>query len=174
LNPFESRLQLLTQLQANLLTMVNSSVLEATTARKRLEQRIRELEQHETQAAAEHEKAVSGGEEQSEALAEWPARTRERIAELQRDLADMVQIEAQLQERATQMHDQLSDFRVTIDLLSAKLVAARTAGVLGEVLDTLQNAVTYMEITVMGAAVADGLTPKSQRGKTGLAGEPVK
>ncbi len=46
------------------------------------------------------------------------------------------------------MQDQITDFRNTMELVSAKVVAARTSAVTAEALDTLRDALTYIELVV--------------------------
>ncbi|HEY3873104.1 MAG TPA: hypothetical protein VGM10_32410 [Actinocrinis sp.] len=49
------------------------------------------------------------------------------------------------------MQEQVSDFRVAMDLAYARLALARTSGVADEVLGTLGDAVTYMEMAIKAA-----------------------
>lgn len=151
MNEFEDRLSVVARMQAELLEVVHRSVLDVVTARKRLEERIEESEEAEHRIAEQHGQAVAAGEEQADLLADQSARARQRIQELHDDLDALRGAEELLAARAAVMQDQISDFRNAVALVSAKVVAARTSAVAGEALDTLRDALTYVEMVVMEA-----------------------
>jgi phage shock protein A len=150
-NEFEDRLSVVARMQAELLESVHRSVLDVVTARKRLEERIEESEESEHRIAEQHRQAVAAGEERADLLADQSARTRQRIQELHDDLDALRGAEELLTARAAVMQDQISDFRNAMALVSAKVVAARTSAVAGEALDTLRDALTYVEFVVVEA-----------------------
>lgn len=148
---FESRLIAIGRIQSELLVLLHRSTLDVVTARKRLEARIEDFEAHEAQARSQHDQAVAGAEDQAETLERWSEQAQARIATLRADLAALQEVEDQLTERSAQMQEQVSDFRVAMDLAYARLALARTSGVADEVLGTLGDAVTYMEMAIKAA-----------------------
>jgi phage shock protein A len=147
-NEFDDRMAAVARAQLDLLDLVHRSVLDVVAARKQLEKRIGELEQGGRRVAEQHGAAVAAGEEQAELLANQSARVEERIGELREDLAGLRGAEDLLTARAALMQEQIADFRNTMALISAKVVAARTSAVTGEALDTLRDALTYVEFVV--------------------------
>jgi phage shock protein A len=147
-NEFEDRLSTVARMQADLLELVHRTVLDVVAARKRLQERIEELEEGGRRLTEQHKQAVAAGEEQADLLAEQSARAEQRIRELRDDLDGLRGAEESLTTRATLMQDQITDFRNTMALVSAEVVAARTSAVAGEALDTLRDALTYIEFVV--------------------------
>ena len=145
---FEERLANVARAQTELLAVVHRTTLDIVAARKRLEERIEDLEESDHRVAEQHAAAALAGEEQADVLAEQSARTEQLIRELREDLDGLHGAEELLNARAAQMQDQISDFRNAMTLVSAKMVAARTSAVAGEALDTLRDALTYIEFVV--------------------------
>ncbi len=145
---FEERLANVARAQTELLAVVHRTTLDIVAARKRLEERIEDLEESDHRVAEQHTAAALAGEEQADVLAEQSARTEQLIRELREDLDGLHGAEELLNARAAQMQDQISDFRNAMTLVSAKMVAARTSAVAGEALDTLRDALTYIEFVV--------------------------
>lgn len=148
MNEFEDRMVTVARMQADLLELVHRATLDVVAARKRVEERIEDLEAGERGISEQHSAAAAAGEEQADLLAEQSARARQRIQELRTDLDGLRGAEDLLTVRATAMQDQITDFRNTMDLVSAKVVAARTSAVAAEALDTLRDALTYIELVV--------------------------
>jgi chromosome segregation ATPase len=145
---FEDRLAAVARMQADLLELVHRSTLDVVAARKRLDERIEDLEAAERRIADQHRAAAAAGEEDADLLQDQSARTRQRVQELRADLDGLRGAEDLLTARAAQMQDQITDFRNTMELVSAKVVAARTSAVTAEALDTLRDALTYIELVV--------------------------
>src|SRR5438309_979488 len=135
-------------MQTDLLELVHRTVLDVVEARKRLDERIEELEDGRRRSVENHQAAVAGGEQQAELLAAQAERAQEHISELRADLDRLRDAEELLNSRAAQMQDQIANFRNTVALISAQVVAARTSAVAGEALDTLRDALTYVEYVV--------------------------
>ena len=152
----DRRLDRITQIQLELANEARRFLADIATARKRLEGRIQDLERHAAEAAGQYEQAVAAGESEVAALQEWSVRARPRVEELQGELTRIRELEAEMARRARQMYDQYSDFVTVKETVRAKLFAARTAGVGGEVLDALRDALTYMDMVIESAAT-DGL-----------------
>ena len=148
MNEFEDRLANVARAQTELLAVVHRTTLDVVAARKRLEERIEDLEEGDHRVTEQHAAAAEAGEEQADLLAEQSARTGQLIRELREDLDGLRGAEELLSARAAQMQDQISDFRNAMTLVSAKMVAARTSAVAGEALDTLHDALTYIEFVV--------------------------
>jgi len=147
-NEFEDRLAAVARMQADLLELVHRASLDVIAARKRLQARIEELEAGRRRIAEQHSAAAAGGEESADLLAQQSARAQHHIEELRADLDGLREGEQLLAARAALMQGQITDFRNTMALLSAKVVAARTSAVAGEALDTLRDALTYIELVV--------------------------
>lgn len=145
---FEERLANVARAQTELLAVVHRTSLDVVAARKRVEERIEDLEESERRVAEQHAAAAEAGEEQAELLGEQSARIGERIRELREDLDGLLGAEELLGARAALMQDQIADFRNTMTLVAAKVVAARTSAVAAEALDTLRDALTYIEFVV--------------------------
>jgi chromosome segregation ATPase len=156
MNEVDRRLDRIAQIQLELANETRRFVADIATAAKRLERRFQELEQHAAEVAGQYEQAVAAGESEVATLQEWSVRARSRVEELQAELARVRELEAEMAERARQMYDQYSDFNTAKEAARAKLFAARTAGVGGEVLDALRDALTYMDLVIESAAT-DGL-----------------
>jgi chromosome segregation ATPase len=122
--------------------------LDVVTARKRLQERIDDLDEAGRRIAEQHSAAVAAGEDQADLLADQSARTGQRVQELRDDLDGLRGAEELLTARSTAMQDQISDFRNAVALVSAQVVAARTSAVAAEALDTLRDALTYVEYVV--------------------------
>lgn len=148
MNEFEDRLAAVARVQAQLLDLVHRATLDVVAARKRVAGRIEELEEADRRIVEQYEAAVAAGEEQADLLADQSARTQARIRELRDDLDGLEGAEDLLGERAALMQDQIADLRNTMALVSAKVVAARTSAVAAEALDTLRDALTYIEFVV--------------------------
>jgi chromosome segregation ATPase len=147
-NEFEDRLATVVRMQADLLELVHRETLDIVTARKHLEERIEDLEEGSRRIGEQHSAAAAAGEDRADLLADQSARAQQRIQELRDDLSGLRGAEDLLTARAAVMQDQISDFRNTMALVSAKVVAARTSAVAGEALDTLRDALTYIELVV--------------------------
>lgn len=148
MNEFENRLATVAHMQADLLELVHRSTLGIVAARKRLDERIGDLEAADRRIAEEHSAAAAAGEESADLLADQSARTRQRIQELRSDLDGLRSAEDLLTTRAAEMQDQITDFRNAMEVVFAKVVAARTSAVTAEALDTLRDALTYIELVV--------------------------
>jgi chromosome segregation ATPase len=148
MNEFEDRLATVARIQTDLLELVHRTTLDVVAARKRVEGRIEDLEADGRRIAEQHAAAEAAGEEQVDLLTDQSARARRRVQELRADLDGLRGAEDLLTTRAAAMQDQITDFRNTIALVSAKVVAARTSAVAGEALDTLRDALTYIELVV--------------------------
>lgn len=135
-------------MQTVLLEVVHRATVDVVAARKRLEERIDDLEEGGRRIGDQHAAAVAAGEEQADLLAEQSARAQQRAQELRADLDELRRAEELLTARAAQMQDQIADFRNTMALVNAKAIAARTSGVAAEALDTLRDALTYIELVV--------------------------
>jgi gas vesicle protein len=155
MSEFEDRLATVARAQADLLEVVHHATLEIVAARKRLEERIEDLEESGRGLAEQHSAAATAGEDQADLLADQSARTAQRVRELREDLDGLLGAEELLSARAALMQDQIADFRNAMALVSAKVVAARTSAVAGEALDTLRDALTYIEYVVAEAKKAD-------------------
>jgi phage shock protein A len=147
-NEFEDRLAAVARMQADLLELVHRASLDVVAARKRLQTRIEDLEAGRRRVAEQHSAAAAAGEESADLLAQQAARAQHHIEELRGDLDGLREGEWLLAARAALMQDQITDFRNTMVLVSAKVVAARTSAVAGEALDTLRDALTYIELVV--------------------------
>jgi len=147
-NEFEDRLAAVARMQADLLELVHRASLDVVAARKRLQTRIEDLEAGRRRVAEQHSAAAAAGEESADLLAQQAARAQHHIEELRGDLDGLREGERLLAARAELMQDQITDFRNTMALVSAKVVAARTSAVAGEALDTLRDALTYIELVV--------------------------
>jgi gas vesicle protein len=156
MNEFEDRLATVARVQAELLEVVHRATLDVVAARKRLEERIEDLEESGRRVAQQHAAAAEAGEEQADLLADQSARTGQRVRELREDLDGLLGAEELLSARAALMQDQIADFRNAMALVSAKVVAARTSAVAGEALDTLRDALTYIEFVVAESRKAGG------------------
>jgi hypothetical protein len=164
-NEFEDRLAAVARAQSQLLELVHRATLDVMAARKRVLGRIEELEESDRRIVEQHDAAVEAGEEQADLLADQSARTRERIRELRYDLDGLVGAEDLLSERAALMQDQIADLRNTMALVSAKVIAARTSAVAGEALDTLRDALTYIEFVVAESKQAESKSSGNDRRK---------
>jgi hypothetical protein len=172
MNEFEDRLATVAHMQTDLLELVHRTALDVVAARKRVELRIAELEENGRRIAEQHAAAVAAGEEQAELLAQQGERDEERVRELRADLDGLRGAEDLLNARAAEMQDQIADFRNAVALVSAKVVAARTSAVAGEVLDTLRDAVTYVELMVIEAAEGRNRRHRISAGRTVSAPPP--
>jgi len=166
---FEDRLAAVARMQADLLELVHRSTLDIVAARKRLDERIEDLETAESRITEQHRAAAAAGEEEADLLQDQSVRTRQRIQELREDLDGLRGAEDLLTARAAQMQDQITDFRNTMELVSAKVVAARTSAVTAEALDTLRDALTYIELVV-----AEPGRRRAERGKVTIKPAPPR
>jgi chromosome segregation ATPase len=161
---FEDRVAVVARMQTDLLTMVHRTALDVVAARKRLEERVEELEEGRRHIVDSHAAAVAAGEQQAELLEAQAARAQEHITELRTDLDRLRGAEELLASRAQQMQDQIASFRNAMALISAQVAAARTSAVAGEALDTLRDALTYVEYVVTESIRPRPERPKAPRG----------
>lgn len=160
MNEFEDRLASVARMQSDLLELVHRATLDVVTARKRLQERIDDLDEAGRRIAEQHSAAVAAGEDQADLLADQSARTGQRVQELRDDLDGLRGAEELLTARSTAMQDQISDFRNAVVLVSAQVVAARTSAVAAEALDTLRDALTYVEYVVAESKHPRPVRPK--------------
>jgi phage shock protein A len=159
-NEFEDRLAAVARMQSDMLELVHRATVDVVTARKRLQERIEDLDEAGRRIAEQHTAAVAAGEDQADLLADQSARARQRVEELRDDLDGLRGAEELLTARSAAMQDQIADFRNAMALVTAKVVAARTSAVAGEALDTLRDALTYIEYVVAESKFPHPKQPK--------------
>lgn len=160
MNEFEDRMTAVARMQSELLELVHRATLDVVAARKRLQERLEDLEDSASGIAEQHSAAEAAGEDQAGLLADQAAHTQLHIRQMRDDLDGLRGAEDLLTARAAAMQDQIADFRNTMAVVSAKVVAARTSTVTGEALDTLRDALTYVEFVV-----AESRRPRPTRPK---------
>jgi hypothetical protein len=151
----EDRLSQVLQRQFDLIQELRRVQADVATVRSGLQMRIAGLEQQERDARKHYDEAVAEGDPQAEELRDWPRRAGARIDELKASAADLAAAEHLVAERIQAAQKDVEDFRLLQPQLIARTVAARNAGVGREILDTLTDALKYVDLALDAAAGED-------------------
>lgn len=124
---------------------------DVSVQRSHLLVRLGEVERRERLLRRHYQEALDEGDPRADLLRELPERERKHAQELKTAMAELDSALERLIERIEAVQGAMSSLHELQPLLTARVVQARSVGLGREVFDTLNDALTYVELALAEA-----------------------